>query len=87
MYGDHKIIILLNNITKVSLICFRARLTYENDIGKNQVIELLKELCEMSFKTETKHYRPIETESCCACDEAVYEVNSFKSQLMFNRYL
>lgn len=68
-------------------MCSRALLTYENDTGKSQVIELLKELCEMSFKTETKHYRPIETESCCACDEAVYEVNYFKPQLMFNPYL
>lgn len=68
-------------------MCSRVRLTYENDIEKNQDIELLKELCEMSFKTEIKQYRPIETESCCACDEAVYEVNYFKSQLMFNRYL
>lgn len=53
---------------------FRAQLTYENEKSKNRKIELIKELCEMSFETVTKKNQPADTESCCACDEAVYEV-------------
>lgn len=56
---------------------FRALITYKNSDDVNQNIELLKEFCEMSFKTTIKHNQPIETESCCACDEAVYEVNDY----------
>jgi len=53
---------------------FRALITYENGYNKYQNIELLKELCEMSFNTVTKLNASVEAESCCACDEAVYEV-------------
>lgn len=53
---------------------FRALLTYENEYNKNQEIELIKELCEMSFETVINRNQPADTESCCACDEAVYEV-------------
>lgn len=49
---------------------FRALLTN----GKYEEIELLKELCEMSFETESKQSQSPEVETCCACDEAVYEV-------------
>jgi len=51
---------------------FRVLIKY----GVHQEIELLKELCEMSFETEAKQiHSAAEVESCCACDEAVYEVN------------
>lgn len=53
---------------------FRALITYENGFNKYQNIELLKELCEMYFDTVTKLNTSSEAESCCACDEAVYEV-------------
>lgn len=53
---------------------FRALITYENSHSNNQKIELLKEFCEMSFETVPKPNRPVEDETCCACDEAVYEV-------------
>jgi len=56
------------------MMYFRALITYENSFNKYQNTELLKELCEMSFDTVTKQNAPAETESCCACDEAVYEV-------------
>lgn len=54
---------------------FRALINYENEYGETQVTELLKEFCEMSFKNEAKKDSRTE-ESCCACDEAVYEVNT-----------
>jgi len=56
------------------MMYFRALITYENGFSKYQNSELLKELCEMSFDTVTKQKTLAETESCCACDEAVYEV-------------
>lgn len=31
----------------------------------------------MSFETDIKRNQPAEAENCCACDEAVYEVNDF----------
>lgn len=54
---------------------YRALLSYENGGNNNQKIELLKEFCEMSFETVTKPNHSVENETCCACDEAVYEVN------------
>jgi len=56
------------------MMYFRALVTYENGYSKYQKTELLKELCEMSFDTGAKQNAPAETEGCCACDEAVYEV-------------
>lgn len=56
------------------MMYFRALITYESSFNKYQNTELLKELCEMSFDTVTKQNSSAETESCCACDEAVYEV-------------
>lgn len=49
-------------------------ITYVSAKGENREIELLKELCEMSFETITKSNQPAEDETCCACDEAIYEV-------------
>ncbi|KAL4103639.1 hypothetical protein QTP88_018995 [Uroleucon formosanum] len=55
-------------------VYLRALITYESSFNKYQNTELLKELCEMSFDTVTKQNSSAETESCCACDEAVYEM-------------
>jgi len=66
--------ILTLELNNKILTYFRALITYENGYNKYKNIELLKELCEMSFDTVTKPNTPTETESCCACDEAVYEV-------------
>lgn len=73
------------------ILYFRALITYENGFDKHREIELLKQLCEMSFETEIKRNQLAADESCCACDEAVYEVfinglikqnnNIIKSQL------
>jgi len=57
------------------MMYFRALITYENGFNKYQNSELLKELCEISFDTVSKQNSSAETESCCACDEAVYEVS------------
>lgn len=57
------------------MLYFRALITYENVNDKHREIELLKQLCEMSFETEIKQNKQTMAESCCACDEAVYEVN------------
>lgn len=57
------------------MIYLRALITYENGYNKYENTELLKELCEMSFDTVTKQNALTGTESCCACDEAVYEAS------------
>lgn len=49
-------------------------ITYSTAKSKYREIELSKELCEMSFETISKSNQVAENETCCACDEAVYEV-------------
>jgi len=65
--------LIMSELNK-TMMYFRALITYENGYNKYQKTELLKELCEMSFDAVTKPNAPADTESCCACDEAVYEV-------------
>lgn len=65
--------LIIREFNNTMMYC-RALITYENGYNKYQKTELLKELCEMSFDTVTKPNAPADTESCCACDEAVYEV-------------
>jgi len=57
------------------MMYFRALITYENGFNKYQNSELLKELCEISFDIVSKQNSSAETESCCASDEAVYELS------------
>lgn len=61
---------------------YRAVITYENGYSRLQETELLKEICKMSFQTVSKQNQPAEDDnSCCACDEAVYEVGSSNMKL------
>lgn len=64
----------LSSNLKGDIRVHRALIKYDE---RHEEVELLKELCEMSFETQTKQSvgRSAEAENCCACDEAVYEVN------------